>query len=92
MARGLSWEGKQSRVYYWLNAFMDVFCFLNKLFPDLRKQARQLENEIDVKLVSWSKLGSGSSPLQLDKKNGLASISCKIIGFLNFLFLERLLT
>ena len=26
---------------------------------DLRKQARQLENEIDVKLVNFSKLGSG---------------------------------
>lgn len=26
---------------------------------DLRKQARQLENEIDLKLVSFSKLGTG---------------------------------
>ena len=25
----------------------------------MRKQARQLENEIDVKLVNFSKLGSG---------------------------------
>ena len=27
-------------------------------FSDLRKQARQLENEIDLKLVSFSKLGT----------------------------------
>lgn len=26
---------------------------------DLRKQARQLENEIDLKLVAFSKLGAG---------------------------------
>ena len=36
---------------------------------DLRKQARQLENEIDAKLVSFSKLGSGSIP-QVPKANG----------------------
>lgn len=29
------------------------------LVSDLRKQARQLENEIDLKLVSFSKLGTG---------------------------------
>lgn len=27
----------------------------------MRKQARQLENEIDVKLVAFSKIGAGSS-------------------------------
>lgn len=31
------------------------------LFSDLRKQARQLENEIDLKLVSFSKLGTSYS-------------------------------
>jgi hypothetical protein len=30
-------------------------------FSDLRKQARQLENEIDLKLVSFSKLGTNYS-------------------------------
>lgn len=29
------------------------------LISDLRKQARQLENEIDLKLVAFSKLGAG---------------------------------
>lgn len=31
------------------------YCFA--LFKDLRKQARHLENEIDAKLVAFSKLG-----------------------------------
>ena len=31
------------------------------LLTDLRKQARQLENEIDLKLVSFSKLGTSYS-------------------------------
>ena len=39
---------------------------------DLRKQARQLENEIDAKLVSFSKLGLGSTPFNNSSKpNGL---------------------
>lgn len=29
------------------------------VFPDLRKHARHLENEIDLKLVAFSKLGAG---------------------------------
>lgn len=33
----------------------DIFSF----FADLRKQARQLENELEMKLVSFSKLGTG---------------------------------
>uniref|UniRef100_A0A1B6DI47 Golgi SNAP receptor complex member 1 n=2 Tax=Clastoptera arizonana TaxID=38151 RepID=A0A1B6DI47_9HEMI len=32
-------------------------------WEDLRKQARKLENEIDLKLVSFSKLGTGTSGL-----------------------------
>ncbi|XP_041348639.1 Golgi SNAP receptor complex member 1-like isoform X2 [Gigantopelta aegis] len=34
---------------------------MGKLWEDLRKQARQLENEIDLKLVSFSKLGTSYS-------------------------------
>ena len=32
------------------------------IFSDLRKQARKLENEIDVKLVAFSKMGTNSIP------------------------------
>ncbi|XP_046634165.1 Golgi SNAP receptor complex member 1-like [Daphnia pulicaria] len=39
-------------------------------WEDLRKQARQLENEIDAKLVSFSKLGLGSTPFNNSKSNG----------------------
>lgn len=34
---------------------------MGNLWEDLRKQARQLENEIDLKLVSFSKLGTNYS-------------------------------
>ena len=38
---------------------------------DLRKQARQLENDIDAKLVNFSKLGSGPTPFNsASKSNG----------------------
>ncbi|XP_075745882.1 golgi SNAP receptor complex member Gos28 isoform X3 [Rhipicephalus microplus] len=40
-------------------------CFLVFLFSDLRKQARHLENEIDLKLVSFSKLGTGFGSREL---------------------------
>lgn len=33
-----------------------MICYV---FPDLRKHARHLENEIDLKLVAFSKLGAG---------------------------------
>lgn len=39
-----------------------IYCYFNHLiftFQDLRKQARHLENEIDLKLVAFSKLGAG---------------------------------
>lgn len=39
----------------------------------LRKQARQLENEIDLKLVAFSKIGAGSS-------SGTNSSNNSIIG------------
>jgi len=35
-------------------------------WEDLRRQARRLENELDIKLVSFSKLGSNMSTLQTD--------------------------
>ena len=38
-------------------------------FPDLRKQARQLENEIDSKLVSFSKLGMAPTPFNPTPKS-----------------------
>jgi hypothetical protein len=48
-----------------------VFQIMCPLFDtDLRKQARQLENEIDAKLVSFSKLGLGSTPFNNSKSNG----------------------
>ncbi|XP_064620889.1 Golgi SNAP receptor complex member 1-like isoform X3 [Lineus longissimus] len=37
---------------------------LQTQFSDLRKQARQLENEIDLKLVSFSKLGTNYSAVK----------------------------
>lgn len=42
----------------------NVDAYLNKFYfhwqiLDLRKQARQLENEVDLKLVAFSKLGAG---------------------------------
>lgn len=39
-----------------------ICCWLkinHYVITDLRKQARQLENEIDLKLVAFSKLGAG---------------------------------
>uniref|UniRef100_A0A2C9JRQ2 Golgi SNAP receptor complex member 1 n=1 Tax=Biomphalaria glabrata TaxID=6526 RepID=A0A2C9JRQ2_BIOGL len=34
---------------------------MGNLWEDLRRQARQLENEVDLKLVSFSKLGTSYS-------------------------------
>jgi hypothetical protein len=34
---------------------------VNLKSPDLRKEARYLENEIDTKLVSYSKVGANAS-------------------------------
>ena len=38
-----------------------IFVVIFYLFAELRKKARQLENEIDLKLVSFSKLGTNYS-------------------------------
>lgn len=43
-------------------------------FPELRKQARILENDIDVKLVAFSKLGAGSAA------SGLSSESVPLLN------------
>jgi len=45
------------------NAFYILVCFVNflNIFVDLRKQARQLENDIDLKLISFSKFGTSYS-------------------------------
>nr|CAD7404714.1 unnamed protein product [Timema cristinae] len=42
---------------------------------DLRKQARQLENEIDLKLVSFSKLGTGHGPPKLESEDTVLLLS-----------------
>ena len=40
---------------------MTHYRFVSNFSPELRKKARQLENEIDLKLVSFSKLGTNYS-------------------------------
>lgn len=52
MTTALSYEGKYSVTL--VAEKHEMWTFL-----DLRKQARQLENEIDLKLVAFSKLGAG---------------------------------
>ncbi|XP_046548919.1 Golgi SNAP receptor complex member 1-like isoform X1 [Haliotis rubra] len=54
---------------------------MGNLWEDLRKQARQLENEIDLKLVSFSKLGTSyssqrdyESPPASDEKSDTAPL------------------
>ncbi|KAL0267017.1 UNVERIFIED_CONTAM: hypothetical protein PYX00_009402 [Menopon gallinae] len=39
------------------------------ILPDLQKQARQLENEIDLKLVTFSKLGVGHASLHKNESD-----------------------
>ncbi|KAF7656782.1 hypothetical protein LDENG_00036290 [Lucifuga dentata] len=41
----------------------------SKFWEDLRKQARQLENELDLKLVSFSKLCTSSSSLDQQRRD-----------------------
>ena len=50
------------RVLYncmFFDRLLGSICYLFLFFSDLRKHARQLENEIDLKLVSFGKLGTG---------------------------------
>lgn len=42
----------------------NCFVFLFLYLTDFRKQARQLENDIDAKLVSFSKLGLNAASIQ----------------------------
>nr|CAD7573726.1 unnamed protein product [Timema californicum] len=44
-------------------------------WENLRKQARQLENEIDLKLVSFSKLGTGHSSPKLESEDTVLLLS-----------------
>ncbi|KAK3919019.1 Golgi SNAP receptor complex member 1 [Frankliniella fusca] len=44
----------------------DLSAGYSKGWEDLRKQARRLENEIDSKLVSFSKLGTGHTGIKAD--------------------------
>nr|CAD7430486.1 unnamed protein product [Timema monikensis] len=44
-------------------------------WENLRKQARQLENEIDLKLVSFSKLGTGHGPPKLESEDTVLLLS-----------------
>lgn len=46
---------RNSLVIFFNVCWWKMICFYNFL-EDLRKQARQLENELDLKLVSFSKL------------------------------------
>lgn len=66
----LSWDGKKG--YFHENYWWSHQNYLHLIFffvPDIRKRARNLENDIDMKLVALSKIssssmsGSESSPL-----------------------------
>lgn len=52
------------------NLLKSVFLLTSYLILDLRRQARHLENEIDAKLVAFSKLGvnSGSKLVNGDEE------------------------
>lgn len=58
-------------------------CRLFTYVSDLRKQARQLENEIDLKLVSFSKLGTGHGGVGY-KSDRLVFISLVVSMFTEF--------
>ena len=58
-------------------------CGLFTSVSDLRKQARQLENEIDLKLVSFSKLGTGHGGVGY-KSDRLVFISLVVSMFTEF--------
>lgn len=46
----------------------------------LRKQARTLENEIDLKLVAFSKIGAGSSSSSISSGNNSAADTSPLLG------------
>lgn len=61
------------------------------LFSALRKQARHIENDIDVKLVAFSKIGAGSGSTSqstadtapLLSENVFDSLSAEIVQMLD---------
>lgn len=65
-------------------------------FSGLRKQARHLENEIDAKLVSFSKLGVNSGPSHasadtvplLDEENVFDNMASEIEDLLTKVIIE----
>lgn len=57
------WDGKDSVVSFrWFIACLLIFVLFSCLFLVLRKQARKLENDIDMKLVAYSKIGTSTMP------------------------------
>ncbi|XP_011502439.1 PREDICTED: Golgi SNAP receptor complex member 1 [Ceratosolen solmsi marchali] len=68
---------------------------ISRNWEDLRKEARHLENELDIKLVSFSKLGSSikSNPINLnsipllDKEHVFANMASEIESSLTKLIL-----
>lgn len=56
----MNWKVVELIILYFLTSDVKIeFCCF--FLADLRKRARQLENEIDLKLVSFSKLGTNYS-------------------------------
>lgn len=60
------WDGTESIhffVAHLLHGFLSNFsCFFSSIVSVLRKQARKLENDIDMKLVAYSKIGTSTMP------------------------------
>lgn len=54
-----NWDGNESILYWLLNNFLTNNVFFVSV---LRKQARKLENDIDMKLVAYSKIGTSTMP------------------------------
>lgn len=59
---GKNWIASTPLLLLWL---ISIRCFFFSLFgvnAVLRKQARKLENDIDMKLVAYSKIGTSTMP------------------------------
>lgn len=52
----------------------------------MRKQARQLENEIDLKLVSFSKLGTGHGPIGYKSDRSVLSVILSMFIDISYCF------
>jgi len=55
------WDGNLIININFFNLFIDLFFIIYAIILALRKQARHLENDIDLKLVAFSKIGAGSN-------------------------------